>query len=244
MPNRSHRSQPLYEWVRHTIQERIDKGQYVTDSAIPAVLALAEELRVSAITVRRALRDLQHAGVLRTVPSLGTFVNANRRFLRYLNRSRDPLYGTLDDADHLGRSVGVEFKSMALRNPAIPEFQVFNVSEGLHFCVTKLILIDGRPIAFDSSFVTFPAEQDLLDGFSKDFIYRVLRKRKIPVVKTSMYFDAAPASAEIATALGIPRGYPTIRHFYNPVIRGSATRIYGVSVSPFDQLGFVITQPE
>ena len=243
MPDRSQKIQPLYERVRLTIESRIASGKYSADHRIPAVLTLAEQLGVSAITVRRALRDLQHAGSCARCKSR-TFINARPRFLRNLNRSKDPLYGVLDDADRLGRNVGIEFRSVELINPTIPEFQVFEISDGQHFCVKKLILINGGPIAFDSSLVSFPADQDLLEDFSQDFIYSVLRKRKIPVVKTNMYFDAAPASGEIANEFGIPRGYPTIRHFYNPVLRGSATRIYGVSISPFDRLGFVISQPE
>jgi DNA-binding GntR family transcriptional regulator len=244
LPDRSQKIQPLYEWVRLTIERRIASGKYSADNPIPAVLTLAAQLGVSAITVRRALRDLQHAGVLRVVPGLGTFINTRPRFLRNLNRSKYPLYGVLDDPDHLGRNVGIQFRSVELINPTIPEFQVFEISEGQHFCVKKLIVINGGPIAFDSSLVSFPADQDLLEDFSQDFIYNVLRKRKMPVVKTNMYFDAAPASGEVANEFGIPRGYPTIRHFYNPVLRGSATRIYGVSISPFDRLGFTISQPK
>src|SRR3546814_11630439 len=84
---------PLYEIARATIEERMKSGVYKPDEPLPSVLALASELRVSGITVRRALTDLQNAGLLRTVPGLGTFVYSTRRFVRHLNRVRDPHYG-------------------------------------------------------------------------------------------------------------------------------------------------------
>jgi GntR family transcriptional regulator len=241
--SRSFKSQPLHEWVRLTIQERIADGTYLAAKPLPAVLTLSAHLGVSAITVRRALSDLKQSGVLRTVPGLGTFVNTNRRFLRHIYRGRDPLYGTLDDARQLGRNAAIVPRGIEVRRPHAPDFPVFAIANVKHFCLKRVVLIDGEPIAFEHSFITFPIEQDLLDEFSGDFIYRVLRKRKVPIAQTNMYFDAAPATAEVARELGIPEGYSTIRHFYNPVLRKSEMRIYGVSVSPFDRLGFVIHQP-
>lgn len=234
--------QPLYERVRQSIENRVQLGEYSTERPLPSVGALAEEFDVSEITVRRALSDLRNAGVLRAVPSLGTFVHHIEKFVRNLDLSDDLLYGTLDDADYLGRPVGVAFRSTELLNPLISDFKVFDVSDGRHFCVKKIILVDGSPIAFDKTFITYPAPHEILDEFSEDFILRVLRRRKIPIERTNVYFDAAPASAEVASELGIPEGYPTIRNFYNPVLKDSTIRIYGVSESPFDRLGFKLTK--
>ena len=237
------KNQPLHEWVRLTIQQRIANGTYSAAKPLPAVLSLSEDLGVSAITVRRALRDLKHGGALRSVQGLGTFVNTNRRFLRHLHHGRDPLYGTLDDANQFGRSASIEPRVIEVRDPPMPDFQVFDIADVRHFCLKRVVSIDGEPIAVEHSFVTFPIEQELLDDFSEDFIYRVLRKRKVPVTFTNMYFDAAPATLDVARELGVPEGYSTIRHFFNPIISNSEMRIYGVSVAPFDRLGFVIRQP-
>jgi hypothetical protein len=40
--------------------------------------------------------------------------------------------------------------------------------------------------------------------------------------------------------LGVPVGYPTIRHFYNPVLQSEALFICGVSISPFDRLAYAV----
>ncbi len=79
----------LYEMVRQTITDRVNKGIYKPDVALPSVQGFVAELGVSAITICRALTDLQNAGLLRAVPGLGTFVNSSRRFVRHLNRVRD-----------------------------------------------------------------------------------------------------------------------------------------------------------
>lgn len=74
--------QPLYERVRQSIENRVQLGEYSTERPLPSVGALAEEFDVSEITVRRALSDLRNAGVLRAVPSLGTFVHHIEKFVR------------------------------------------------------------------------------------------------------------------------------------------------------------------
>ncbi|MEA2910000.1 MAG: GntR family transcriptional regulator [Bradyrhizobium sp.] len=234
----------LYEMVRQTITERIAKGVYKPDVALPSVQGFVAELGVSAITIRRALTDLQNAGLLRAVPGLGTYVNATRRFVRHLNRVRDPHYGAFEEALHIGKTANVRPLSVELVSPQDPVFGYFEASTGRHVCINKLILIDDEPMALEHTFVTMPFDQALVDELSKDLMYRVLRRRKFKLSKNRLYFDAAPASPDVAAHLGVPPGYPTIRHFYNPVIKGNrGFMIYGVSISPFDRLAYAVDLP-
>lgn len=233
---------PRHEKVRHIIEERIRSGVYSANEPLPGVLSLASELDVSSITVRRAISDLRSAGVLRTAPGVGTFVNEISRFLRRLDHSKDPLYGSMDDAAATGRRISFTPLGAELRGPALPEFNLFTLAETRFICVKKIILIDEVPVSYDETFVSDSVPPDLLDDFLKDFIYQVLRKRKIRVNRTPLYFDAAPASESAARELKLPEGYPTIRNFYNPIIEDSSIEIVGVSISPFDRLGFLMEQ--
>jgi DNA-binding GntR family transcriptional regulator len=231
---------PLYEIVRQTITERIKSGVYTEDVALPSVVSLAAELGVSGITIRRALADLQNAGLLRAVPSLGTFVNTTRRFVRHLNRVRDPHYGAFEEALHIGKAATIKTLSVELRNPQDPVFSRFDVADSPHICVNKIVFIDDEPTALEHTFIKMPVEQDLIEELREHLLYRVLRRRKLRLAQNRLYFDAAPASPDLSEALGVPVGYPTIRHFYNPVIRSGAFSICGVSISPFDRLGYAV----
>jgi DNA-binding GntR family transcriptional regulator len=234
----------LYEMVRQTIKDRIAKGIYKPEEALPSVQGFAAELGVSAITIRRALTDLQNAGMLRAVPGLGTYVNNTRRFVRHLNRVRDPHYGAFEEALHVGKTATVQPISVELTNPNDPAFSYFEVSSGKHICINKLILIDGEPMALEHTYITMPFDQALVDELSNDLMNRVLRRHKFKLSRNRLYFDAAPASAETASVFGIPAGYPTVRHFYNPVIKGNrGFKIYGVSISPFDRLAYTVDLP-
>jgi DNA-binding GntR family transcriptional regulator len=231
---------PLYEIVRATIEDRIADGTYGADKPLPSVTSLANELGVSGITIRRAIADLQNAGLLRSVPSLGTFVNATRRFVRHLNRVRDPHYGAFEEALHIGKTATTKNLSVELRNPQDPAFGLFTSPDGTYVCVNKLIFIDDEPMALEHTFVRMPVEQDFIADLKEELLYRVLRRRKLSLVRNRLYFDAAPASPDLSEALGVPVGYPTIRHFYNPVLQSDTLFICGVSISPFDRLAYAV----
>jgi DNA-binding GntR family transcriptional regulator len=231
---------PLHEIVRQTIEERVQSGVYTVDQPLPSVVSLAAELNVSGITVRRALTDLQNSGLLRMVPNLGTFVNATRRFVRHLNRVKDPHYGAFEEALHVGKTATTKTLSVELRNPQDPAFSRFELPEANYVCINKMVLIDGEPVALEHTFVRTPVAQDFINDLKEELLYRVLRARKLTLSQNRLYFDAAPASPDLSEALGVPMGYPSIRHFYNPIIQSGAFMICGVSISPFDRLAYAV----
>ncbi|WP_206522200.1 winged helix-turn-helix domain-containing protein, partial [Mesorhizobium sp. M1A.F.Ca.IN.022.05.2.1] len=72
-------SSSLHESVREEIHNRIKKGMYKPEELIPSAAMLTEEFGVSAITIKRALRDLQAAGVLVSVAGKGTYVKKRQK---------------------------------------------------------------------------------------------------------------------------------------------------------------------
>lgn len=68
------RSGPLYRRVAEDITEQIETGQLAPGDKLPSERALCDIYGVSQITVRRALRELRHAGVLISRHGLGWYV--------------------------------------------------------------------------------------------------------------------------------------------------------------------------
>lgn len=187
------RFSPLHEWARRLIEQRIETGFYKAGELLPSATALSQELSVSLITVRRAVRELQFAGVIRSATGVGSFVNDRARFVHHLNRVKDPLYGVTDDAKRLGQQATIEILEVGLKDPSEPEFGMFRPSSQPHYVIKKLIFLDGRPITLDYTYVSTPVSKRLISEFSKDFIYEVLRRRAFVV----------PSSKPISTP--IPR---------------------------------------
>ena len=65
---------PFYRQVVDGIGDRIRGGQLAPGTRLPSVRALATQLEVSLITIRRAYADLEQAGLLVRRQGQGTFV--------------------------------------------------------------------------------------------------------------------------------------------------------------------------
>ena len=65
---------PMYLQIVEQIRHRIAIGDWAPGQELPSIRALAVELQVSVITVKRAYSDLEHAGAIVTRQGRGTFV--------------------------------------------------------------------------------------------------------------------------------------------------------------------------
>jgi GntR family transcriptional regulator len=65
---------PLYEQIVAAIKREIAAGRLLPGDALPSVRALAAELLVSLITIKRAYEELERDGIIYSRQGLGTFV--------------------------------------------------------------------------------------------------------------------------------------------------------------------------
>lgn len=69
--------QPLYQRIKGYIVERIRQGEWTVGQQVPSENRLVAELKVSRMTVHRALRELTEEGFLARVRGVGTFVRGS-----------------------------------------------------------------------------------------------------------------------------------------------------------------------
>ena len=83
---------PIYEQVASQVRSLIMSGELVAGQQLPSIRALAAELRISAITTKRAYADLEAQGFICTVPGKGSYVAGdNLELLREHHEGRiDP----------------------------------------------------------------------------------------------------------------------------------------------------------
>lgn len=65
---------PLYKQVTDQLRDAIAKGSIVSEGRLPSIREMANELKVSPITIKRAYGDLERDGYVITRPGMGTFV--------------------------------------------------------------------------------------------------------------------------------------------------------------------------
>ena len=66
---------PIYEQIMEGIRRMIASGELTDGDALPSVRALANELQISALTVKKAYDRLEEEGLTHTVHGKGTFVS-------------------------------------------------------------------------------------------------------------------------------------------------------------------------
>ena len=66
--------QPIYEQIATQIRTQVLSGELAEGDRLPSIRALATQLRISAITTKRAYQELETQGYIHTVPGKGCFV--------------------------------------------------------------------------------------------------------------------------------------------------------------------------
>lgn len=67
---------PIYEQITDQVKSQIMSGQLKAGDPLPSMRALAQSLRISLITTKRAYNDLEAEGFIETVAGKGSFVAA------------------------------------------------------------------------------------------------------------------------------------------------------------------------
>lgn len=65
---------PIYEQIASQVKAHILSGTLAEGDKLPSIRALANDLRISVITTKRAYTDLEAQGFIETVPGKGSFV--------------------------------------------------------------------------------------------------------------------------------------------------------------------------
>ena len=72
---------PIYEQLMNQVKNEIISGGLAENEALPSVRALSGQLRISALTVKKAYDRLEEEGFVVTVHGKGTYVAAGDRQL-------------------------------------------------------------------------------------------------------------------------------------------------------------------
>ncbi len=98
--------QPIYEQMVEQIKAEIMNGQRSEGDALPSVRVLAKDLRVSALTVKKAYDELELQGFVQTVHGKGTYVTSANQSLM-LEEMKKEVEADLETAIRKGRSCGM-----------------------------------------------------------------------------------------------------------------------------------------
>ena len=97
---------PIYEQIADQIKAQIRKGELKENDILPSVRALSRELKISALTVKKAYDFLESEGFTVTVHGKGTYVAAANTEL-LLEEQKKEVEDDLEAAIQKGRRCGI-----------------------------------------------------------------------------------------------------------------------------------------
>ena len=103
--------QPIYEQIVGQIKELIMNGTLMQDAALPSVRTLAKDLRISALTVKKAYDALEQEGFIVTVHGKGSFV-ADMNPQIAAEEKRREVEKVFEDAIRFGKSSGMSVEEI------------------------------------------------------------------------------------------------------------------------------------
>ena len=104
-------NEPIYEQITRQIKAAIMAGDVNEGDPLPSIRALANDLRISVITTKRAYADLEQDGFIETAPGKGSFVaQKNTEFIREENYRQ--IQDLLEQAIDLSKSCGLTLSEL------------------------------------------------------------------------------------------------------------------------------------
>ena len=97
---------PIYEQIVDQIRMLIRNGELKENDNLPSVRTLSKELKISALTVKKAYDNLESEGFTVTVHGKGTYVAATNTEL-LLEEQKKELEADLEQAIQKGRRCGI-----------------------------------------------------------------------------------------------------------------------------------------
>ena len=97
---------PIYEQIVDQIKMLIRNGELKENDNLPSVRTLSKELKISALTVKKAYDNLESEGFTVTVHGKGTYVAATNTEL-LLEEQKKELEAHLEQAIQKGRRCGI-----------------------------------------------------------------------------------------------------------------------------------------
>ena len=102
---------PIYEQIVEQIKSLILNGSLKENDLLPSVRSLSKELKISALTVKKAYDYLEEEGMTVTVHGKGTYVAAPNRELMQEEYQKE-VESELDAALQKGKRYGMDRESL------------------------------------------------------------------------------------------------------------------------------------
>lgn len=195
---------PRYHQLKEILRERIRSGDWKPGDLIPSERELSETYHISRMTARQAVTDLVNEGVFFREQGRGTFVTSHK-----ITQQLQNLTGFTQDILARGQQPSTKVLSAQMLPADDITAEKLQIKPGQPvFCLQRLRLADGEPLAIERSQISFKGCEALLEeDLEHNSLYRMLEaKYGLPLMEAEQELEAGLAGNEESRILNIPVG--------------------------------------
>jgi len=227
----------LYEQVAGELRRQIEDGLLAPGSKISTHKDLAHQFGVSAITVRRAIRDLILEGLLVSRQGIGVFARNQHRIVRSLSAA--PTTPFAAEIRKAGVEPGIRQLSFSLLPAPADVAAQLKLNAGALICrYEKLILGDSEPVSREVTYLPQDIGLKLQSELSQAFVFSLLKEKGITFDHIDFQIQGVGASESDARVFGLAVGFPMIVVDYTLVRPNGSAIATGVIISRSDRMAF------
>lgn len=199
---------PLHSQIHAFLRASILSNKLKSDESVQSERELAEELKVSRMTVRQAMNALREEGLIYQKRGKGTFVSSRKMDVHTRN-----LNGFSDEMRR--REMRPTSKVLQLtKEAAAPEAAgKLNLTTGEEvFSLERLRLADAIPMSVEMTCLPAARFPDLAKyDFAKQSLYRILEKKYgVKTHSAAEDLEAAISDEETSRLLGVKKNSPLL----------------------------------
>ncbi|MFH1059857.1 MAG: GntR family transcriptional regulator [Pseudomonadota bacterium] len=198
---------PLHYQLFKEIKAQILSGDYAQGDFLGTEKLLMDKYGVSCTTLRRALQHLVQSGYVYRKAGKGTFVRRVN-----VDNNSSPLYSFIEEMELLGMKPKTEvlaINTMKANDLIAKKLEVSKSS--IVYTIKKLLKADSKPIAVWESFWQYDIGRRLAEhDLSLNLFDTVENKLRITLGEADADFEAALATAEEATLIGVAENSPLL----------------------------------
>ena len=195
---------PLYVQLKDKLLDMI-RQQYSPGDLLPPESALIKQYKVSRITVRKAIEELEKEDILVKKQGKGTFVKEqkvifNANFIGSLTQR-------LAKQNRQLQTSSLAYTTITRDHPVLSTLQCDKVLQ-----IKRVRVLDGIPFAIMVNYLVEARVPDLRERFTTRALYAfLLDTYGIQLHHATETIEAKGASPEEADLLHVPEGFPLLR---------------------------------
>lgn len=204
----------IYLKLKNSLADDISQGKYQPGDVLPSENDLIKTWTISRITVRNAIKQLAHEGLVYTIQGRGTYV-AESKITNYLP-GLTSLYKDVQKKGLTPQSIVLKFEHISADHDVAARLHLSPGDPVIHFI--RVTTADGIPVAVGYTYVSIAAiapnqSQITATALEMGSFYSLLGTIGIDLVGGVQTISAKAANAFESKCLKIDYGTPLIESF-------------------------------